>query len=113
MESKQMESWAFTVKYLSREKKIDEKCYEPFFERLYSLGSNIVMIAELDSKKILHFHGIVSLPKNFYRKFLCIKGFHVKFKTLYNYIGWQKYIFKNYHYSAYDDTISLLCSEKI
>lgn len=108
-----MDSWAFTVKILQRKKPITEASYEPFFKLLYKYGNNIVMIAEMDTKKILHFHGCVTLPTHFYRKQLCIKGFHVKLKTLYNSAGWTHYMYKNYKYSSWDKNISLICTEKI
>ncbi len=108
-----MEIWAFTVKILSRKGDIDEKSYTPFFDILYSLGKGVRTIAELDKSGILHYHGIVTLPWGFYRKFLCPKGFHVKLKRVYNFLGWEKYMMKNYKYQLYDTTIDYSCYEKI
>lgn len=90
-------NYAFTVKILSRKGIIDEKRYEPFFQNLYKFGKSVYRVAENDSKGILHYHGVVNLNETFYRKLLCIKGFHVKFKALFNAFGWAKYIHKNCH----------------
>ncbi len=105
--------FAFTVKILSRKMEIDEKSYEPFFSHLYKFGKSIYMRAEMDGKQILHYHGIVALPKKFYRKRLTVMGFHLKLKNIWSISGWTAYMNKSYLYSRYDQSINLLCDETI
>lgn len=39
----------------------------------------------------LHLHGTIELPEEFYRKKLCIPGFHLKLVKLYDEDTWIKY----------------------
>ncbi len=87
--------WAFTVKVLSRKEIVDEKSYEPFFKVLYQLSEVVTMCGEVDSKGILHYHGVIRLADNFYRKNLRVKGYHLYLKRINNLLGWIKYCLKN------------------
>ncbi len=90
------ELWAFTVKKLGkRNKGIDEKAYEPFFKILYQLSEVIVSCGEVDSKSILHYHGVIRIKANFYRKNLRVKGYHLYLKRIYRLRNWVDYCFKN------------------
>ncbi len=90
------ELWAFTVKKLGkRNKGIDEKAYEPFFKILYQLSEVIVMCGEVDSKAILHYHGVIRIRSNFFRKNLRVKGYHLYLKRIYKLRNWVDYCFKN------------------
>lgn len=54
--------------------------------------------SELDSDLRLHYHGVAIIPKNFYRKKLCPKGFHINLlplKTDDDYHRWVRYCYKD------------------
>lgn len=55
----------------------------------------IHMIPELDSKGIVHYHGILVVPKNTFLKKLIISGMHVKYDDIHNIEGWIKYTLKS------------------
>jgi len=119
--------WALTVKILVKiplgsnpkvyKEKIIQDHYEPFFKNLYSHASSIYMLAEMDSHNLLHYHGVIQLPLNFYRKKLKVQGFHFKLKRLFNFHGWWRYIHKDYMLGPWDKSIyhkvDLECKEKI
>ncbi len=86
--------WAFTVKYLSRKTEVTELQYEPFFKVLYQLSEVVTMCGEVDSKGILHYHGVIRLSDKFYRKNLRVKGYHLYLKRIYNLVEWIKYTVK-------------------
>ncbi len=109
-----MEHFGITIKLNTKKKEITEKDYEPFFRSLYSLGRKVFMIAELDGKNVLHYHGVVDLPRGLWHKKLNVKGFHWKIESIWNFYGWQSYCYKNYHYDDYRDTMHYLrCDEKV
>ncbi len=87
--------WAFTVKVHKDGKKADEKSYEKFFNILYQLSEVIAYCGEIDSKGILHYHGVIRLSSEFYRKNLRVKGYHLYLKRIHNLRGWVDYCFKN------------------
>jgi len=89
------ELWAFTVKTLGTAKTVDEKDYEPFFKVLYKLSEVVTLCGEVDSKGVLHYHGVIRLDSNFYRKNLRVEGYHLYLKRIYNLLKWMNYIFKN------------------
>ncbi len=92
--------WAFTVKIHADGKTADEKSYEPFFKILYQLSEVITMCGEIDSKNILHYHGVIRLSSNFYRKNLRVKGYHLYLKRIFAIRQWVNYCFKyNFEYS--------------
>lgn len=84
-------AFAYTVKTLG-----DITTYEPFFDRLNKFSIKVeYKVSELDSKGKLHYHGILYLDKGFFRKRLCVKGYHIKLDELYDRAGWIKYILKD------------------
>jgi len=88
--------WAFTVKTNQKDgKKADEKSYEPFFKILYQLSEVIVSCGEIDSRNILHYHGVIRIPSNFYRKNLRVKGYYLYLKRIFKLREWVDYCFKN------------------
>lgn len=62
---------------------------------LYRKCQVIHMIPEHDSKGIVHYHGIVVVPKNTFLKKLIVKGMHVKYVDINNIEGWIKYTLKS------------------
>ncbi len=89
------ELYAFTVKKLKLKKDITERDYESFFKILFSLSDVLCYCGELDSHGLLHYHGVIRIKKNFYRKNLRVTGFHLFIKPIYNLFGWFTYCFKN------------------
>jgi len=117
-----MSYYAFTVKKLgSHISEITEKSYEPFFKKLYKFGKEVFKMAELDPHGRLHYHGIIWLKRNFFRKKLRTKGFHWCLRSVWDMSSWIVYCYKNYSYEHYDDSISLiednnislLCNEEV
>ncbi len=96
------ELYAFTVKILKDPKTADQSSYEPFIKNLYNLSSVLCICGELDSRKILHYHGTIRIPVKFYRKNLCVPNFHLKLKKCYNIYGWINYCFKNDIYHCFE-----------
>lgn len=91
-------SFAYTVKTLGK-RDVTSADYQPFFDRLNNLGIKVeYKIPEKDTKGKLHYHGILYLRKGFFRKRICLKGFHVKLDELYDRKGWLKYIHKDVQY---------------
>lgn len=85
-----MYQYAFTIKKLS-----EPLTYVKFFDYVSSQKLVISqLVAELDSNKKLHYHGVIELPQGYYVKKLCIKGYHLKFKEIYSLEGWTDYIHK-------------------
>ncbi len=90
------ELWAFTCKILRYPRNGgSEKDYEPFFKLLYRLTNVIIYCGEVDSKGKLHYHGVIRIQNNFYRKDLRIKGYHLYLKRVYRLRDWVDYCFKN------------------
>ena len=89
--------FAFTVKILGlKPSKCDEKDYEVFFDSLYKKCMIVnFKIAEFDSKGLLHYHGVITLKKNYYRKKLIVKGYHLHVTKLRSLFIWTKYCYKN------------------
>ncbi len=95
-EEKNLELWAFTVKILKvKNKNITQKDYGPFFKVLYNLSRIITYCGEVDSKGILHYHGVIELSPKFYRKNLGVKGYHIRLTRIYDLQKWIEYCFKN------------------
>lgn len=96
-----MDSFAYTVK----DNRVDSTDYIPFFDNMEKKGCIVVCkYAEKDSKGKLHYHGIVKIPANCYRKSLCLKGLSMKLVNLFNEEGWLEYCKKDQHDSDTDDT---------
>lgn len=86
------QAWAFTLK----EVKGDKEGMERWFQRAEAFGCKIdCKYLELDSQKVEHYHGILYIPKGFYRKKLMMKGYHLKLEELFDRKGWMKYITKD------------------
>ncbi len=89
------ELYAFTVKVLKSPKDATELRYESFFKVLFSLSDVLCYCGELDTKGVLHYHGVIRIKKNFYRNSLRVKGFHIYLKPIFNIVGWVNYCYKN------------------
>ncbi len=91
--------YAFTVKINGIRVKdyqtIDAKSYQPFFNILYQLSEVITYCGEVDNKGLLHYHGVIRIKTNFYRKNLRVKGYHLYIKRIYRLRYWVDYCFKN------------------
>lgn len=84
--------YGFTVK----DNRIDVTDYDSFLDRCAKFKCIVQeYYGELDSKGRYHLHGIISIPKGFYRKKLVMPGLHLKLEEIYNLIGWTKYIKKD------------------
>lgn len=78
---------------------ITKDTYTPVWElfRKHNIELKHVQ-SEMDSNLRLHYHGIAIIPKNFYRKKLCLQGFHtnlIPLKTRGDYDRWLKYCYKD------------------
>lgn len=96
------ELYAITVKVLKDPKNADEKAYEPFFKTLYHLTEVVLICSEKDMHGRLHYHGVIRIKTKFFRKSICLRGFHVKLVKIYNAGGWLTYCFKNDIYSCFE-----------
>ncbi len=93
-----MEQYAFTVKVTQQHTPADvnEKSYTAFFDLLRARGIRVILKqSEYDSKGFLHFHGIIEMKNNFYRKKIRSKGFHLYLKEIYDLEGWVRYVLKD------------------
>ncbi len=102
------ELWSFTVKILKNPGKAEAKHYEPFFKILYQLSEVVTYCGETDSKGVLHYHGVIRIPVNFYRKNLRIKGYHLYLKRIYNLQRWIDYCFKSYEQDDFNKKWGIL-----
>lgn len=89
------QDWAFTVKILNNPTKATVASYDVFFEHMEHYVTVIEKVPETTSG-ILHYHGMYNSCYNLYRKNLCLYGYHVCFKRIYNLIGWKKYMHKHF-----------------
>lgn len=88
-------AFAYTVKALAT-KDVTLDTYGTFFNKLDKLGIKVeYKVWEFDSKRKLHYHGILYLDKGFYRKRLTTAGMHMKLVELTDRKGWIKYIYKD------------------
>jgi len=112
-----MDSYGFTIKITKSPNGSTEKHYEPFFKNLYALVDVVCICAEIDSKGLLHYHGVFRCSSTFYRKRLFMKGFHFYISYIWNMENWMKYVYKNFRLGAFVDTISdkicLECKEDL
>lgn len=93
----QSQSWAFTISVTSG-KLYPLDTYDQFWKKCESYGIT-VSAKELEvgsNKGVPHYHGIIEIPKGFYRKKLMIRGMHLRLEELYNKKGWMKYINKTH-----------------
>jgi len=96
-----LEPWAFTVKKLGSKLPSYED-YVPVIERYQSSGFIKQIEQETDSTGRLHLHGIILLRRGFFRKFMCVEGFHTRLDQIYNEKGWESYITKTRRRSVDD-----------
>lgn len=88
------ECFAFTVKKLGgNTAKLED--YVPVVCHLRDFGFLKHIEYEYDSHGKLHIHGIIMLRRGFYRKKLCVQGFHMKLELIYDEKGWEDYIIKH------------------
>lgn len=88
-------AFAYTIKALGASD-IAASHYDPFFNRLSKLSIQLeYKVSEKDKLGKIHFHGIMYLPKGFYRKRLCMNGFHMKLREITDKSGWIRYIHKD------------------
>lgn len=88
--------YAFTIKFTSCPTCKPSDYESLVLDKWKALGAHIVdHVYEPDSKGICHCHGILTLPFNFYRKRLCIKGVHFRIDELYDEEAWKRYMNKN------------------
>lgn len=78
---------------------VTKETYEPIWDLFKK--HNIVLSHvnwELDSTLRLHYHGVAEIPSNFYRKKLCLPGFHTNLlplKSKGDIDRWIKYCYKD------------------
>ncbi len=102
------ELYAITIKVLHAPKNADEKTYEPYFKVLYHLAQVVCICGEKDGNNRFHYHGTIRIPVGFYRKQLCMKGFHIKLTKIYDAEGWLRYCFKNEIYTCFASVEDIL-----
>lgn len=84
--------FGFTVK----DNRQDVTDYDSFMDRAKRMECDIQeYYPEKDSKGRLHLHGIISIPKGFYRKKLMMSGLHLKLEEIYDIDGWRRYCKKS------------------
>lgn len=89
------EDWAFTIKFHSKPDAKPSDYFDVVFKVWQSYGCQIVShVFEPDSKGVCHSHGIVSIPKGFYRKRMKIEGVHVFVREITDRKGWIAYMNK-------------------
>lgn len=85
--------FAYTVKDNRRE----TSDYNMFFDRCKQFGCEILSKhSEYGMTKKLHYHGVMKIPRGFYRKKLMIKGLHLYLEEVYDYGGWKEYCKKDH-----------------
>jgi len=91
-----MEEKAITVKFTNLPT-CSRSDYEIIFARWKQLGAEVIeMYYELDSKKILHAHGIITTKrKNFFYERLRQRGVHFRICDLSDRDNWIQYCKKN------------------
>jgi hypothetical protein len=93
-----MEQFAFSVKKVSgKPEDVTKADYENYIKSIVKLGCKLEHINyEFDKQgSRLHFHAILSLPKNFLRTRLRMANFNVDYKPLRDKRGWLAYIRKD------------------
>lgn len=92
----------FAVTYRKHGKKSDTVLEEDFKPLLDFLGKKLVTHCfEKDKDKDhVHLHGVIKIPKTYFRKKLCFEGFNVKIIPIYDMRGWLRYLAKDSPYRA-------------
>ena len=76
-----------------------EADYDTFFAKCSKFKIQVeYKISELDKAGRLHYHGIIYIPKGFYRKRLMVQGMSIKLKEVTNKEGWIAYIHKEVYW---------------
>lgn len=90
-----MQDYAFTVKY---NKPTDEykTVYDDLFGKWQKRGVTLKYKEMHTDAKIWHYHGLITLPRDFYLKRLMKDGFHLKLNLVYDVTGWIDYCRKNH-----------------
>lgn len=96
------ESYAFTIKRVKSPTTVTEQSYAEIIDLWRKMGYIKYLESEKDSKGVLHLHGVILLRRGFYRKKLCLEGFHVKLDLIYDETGWIRYIQKSREVNASD-----------
>lgn len=90
-----MESWAITIrKQMKVSVTVTEADFDPILKKMGAKLKHHVFEQD-KAKDHKHLHGIVELPRNYFRKNIQLKGFHTYFERIYNLNGWVKYMEKD------------------
>ncbi len=103
--------YCFTVKVTHNLKKANEGSYKKFFYNLFAKAEVICYCAEYSPKEVLHYHGSIKVPKNYYINKLRVSGYHLYLKKCNNFKNWTDYCFKNnllYSYNSFTNTHLLI-----
>ena len=74
-----VQAWGYTIK----DNRTETTDYESWFTNAERLKCKIVSKSpEYDSKGKLHYHGVIEIPKRFYRKRLMQKGLHLHLQEI-------------------------------
>ncbi len=91
-----VEQWCYTTKKLGSLSSVNEDSYEEIWSLFRNFNIKIdFKIPEFDSKGKLHYHCLIYLPKNFYRKHLKPHGFSTEIVKCHDYNGWLQYSSKD------------------
>lgn len=89
-------AFAYTIKLIRRGYTATKADYNVFFNKLAKFAIPVeYKVSEIDKEGRVHYHGILYLEKGFYRKRICVPGYHIKLEEVYNKKGWEKYIHKD------------------
>lgn len=88
-------AYSYTIKKVDRRTPTTNASYEKWFTFLEKHTTIEFKCRELDSKNVIHYHGIFHCPKRFYVKRLSRKGYHIQIEELYSKKVWVKYIQKD------------------
>lgn len=78
--------------YTIKDNRSETTDYQSWFDKADKMGCKFeTKHAEYGSSNKLHYHGIVQIPKGFYRKRLMQKGLHLKLEELFDRAGWEQY----------------------
>lgn len=95
VEKSKFVSWSFTYKKSGKADNVKSSDYLHILTVLKRHGNVTRNYYEKDSKGKWHVHGVVELPKGFYRARVCLPGYHVHFKEIWNEEGWEDYMRKD------------------
>jgi hypothetical protein len=90
-----MESYGFTIKLVRRGYTASKEDYKETLEEWKVHDPSLIVRYEDDSRGRCHCHGVIQLPKGFYRKSLAPKGYTWKLERIYDEKGWHRYINKD------------------